>query len=238
LLLPGLLGLADLNRTADAGRRRVCAPRRFHRLRPCEPCSTCQAGSATSATEAAPAWRSLFDGKSLEGWKITNFGGEGEVHVENGQLTLEFGSSMTGVTYTKQFPKTNYELRFEAMQVEGIDFFCGTTFPVGDSYCSFIAGGWAGAVVGLSNIDNRDASDNETTSYMTFKNGQWYRIRIRVTPERISAWIDDKKVIDQVITDRKISTRPETDLSKPLGIAAWETRAALKNIEVRTLPEN
>lgn len=185
--------------------------------------------------KAAGGWQSLFDGESLSGWKSTNFGGEGEVSVQDGSLMLDFGSSMTGVTLTREFPKTNYEIRLEAMRVDGRDFFCGITFPVVDSHCSFIVGGWGGAVVGLSSIDGKDASENETTKFMKFENGRWYKFRIQVTPEHIAAWIDDKPVVDQNIEGRKITTRLEVNLSKPLGFASYETRAALRKIEYRTL---
>ena len=33
-------------------------------------------------------WYKLFDGKTLEGWKSTQFGGEGEVRVEQDQQEL------------------------------------------------------------------------------------------------------------------------------------------------------
>lgn len=183
----------------------------------------------------APAWRSLFDGQSLDGWKSTVFGGEGEVYIEKGVIQMDFGSSMTGITYQKQFPKTEYEVSLEAMRVDGVDFFCGMTFPVANSHCSFIVGGWAGAVVGLSSIDEKDASENETTRYMRFETQRWYRIRVRVTKTKIQAWIDDQQVVDQSIEGRQISTRPEVNLSKPFGIAAWETRSALRKIQVRKL---
>lgn len=190
---------------------------------------------ADEAVEAAPQWRMLFDGKSLEGWKKTKFGGDGEVSVEDGNLILGMGFSMTGVTYTGDLPRTNYEVELEAKRVEGVDFFCGLTFPVQQSYCSFIVGGWAGGIVGLSSIDGRDASENETTRYMGFKNGQWYRIRVRVTDERIHAWIDDEKIVNQGIVGRKISTRSEVNLSQPFGLATWETKAAVRNIRIREL---
>ena len=179
----------------------------------------------------------MFDGKSLHGWKSINFGGEGEVHVDEGELILDMGTSMTGIVYKGELPKTNYEVELEAKRVEGIDFFCGLTFPVADSHCSFIVGGWAGAVVGISSIDGRDASMNETTTYMKFDKDTWYRIRVRVTAERIQTWIDDKPVVDQDIRNRKISTRRESDPSKPFGICTWETKAALRGIRVRELPK-
>lgn len=182
-----------------------------------------------------PKWRALFDGKSLDGWQKTPFGGEGEVKVEDGNLILGMGFSLTGVTYTGELPHSNYEVELDAKRVEGIDFFCGLTFPVKDSHCSFIVGGWAGGIVGLSSIDGKDASENETTRFMGFKTGQWYHIRLRVTDDLIEAWIDDDKVVHQRITDRMISTRPEVNLSKPFGFATWETKAALRNIRLREI---
>jgi hypothetical protein len=181
-------------------------------------------------------WRDLFDGQSLADWKITNFGGEGEVTVEDGVIQMDYGSSLTGITYKgKKLPRTNYEISLEAMKVDGGDFFCALTFPVDKSYCSFIVGGWAGAIVGLSSIDGKDASENKTTRFMNFDSERWYKIRLRVTPKNISAWIDKKQVVDQSIVGHKISTRNEVDLSMPLGIAAWETQSALRKIRIRQL---
>ena len=157
--------------------------------------------------------------------------------MQDGQIVLDFGYSLTGINYTEQFPKTNYEISLEAKRTQGIDFFCGLTFPVEESYCSLIVAGWAGAVVGLSSIDGRDASENETTRYMSFDNDRWYRIRVRVTPAKIMAWIDDELVVDQVITGRRISTRNEVDLSRPLGISAYESEAVLRDIKYRLLPQ-
>ncbi len=182
-------------------------------------------------------WQPLFDGKSLKGWKETDFGGQGDVAVENGNLKLEYGETLTGITYSsdKELPTTNYEIALEAMRTDGIDFFCGLTFPVDKSHCSLIVGGWAGTVVGLSSIDGKDASDNDTTRFMTFKNNQWYKIRLRVTSKKIQAWIDDKRVVDQNTEGRQISTRNEVDLSKPLGISVWQSEAALRNVRLRQL---
>lgn len=177
----------------------------------------------------------LFDGRTLAGWKVTDFGGQGEVRVEDGQLILEFGSPMTGVTWQRSFPKTDYEVELDAMRVDGDDFFCGLTFPVGEAPCSLILGGWGGATVGLSSIDGQDASDNETTSYQEFKPRQWYHVRLRVTPERIECWLDKQKIADVELAGKKISIRPEVELSRPFGIATWVTTGAIKNITLLRL---
>jgi hypothetical protein len=188
-------------------------------------------------TPQSVAWKPLFDGKTLKDWHVLVFGGDGEVEVEDGCIQFGFGEMLTGVSYTGEFPVSNYEVRLEAKRVDGIDFFCCLTFPVDKSHCSLIVGGWAGAVVGLSSIDNRDASENDTTKYVKFDENRWYRIRVRVTHDRIRAWIDDKLMADQELEGRQISLRPEVELCKPLGIAAWQTRAALRKMEYRHLPE-
>src|SRR2546427_800151 len=190
------------------------------------------------ATSFAPSrageCQTLFDGKTLEGWKLPDFAGHGEVNVEDGRLMLHSGVMLTGVSWTNPLPKIDYEVSLEAMKVDGGDFFCGLTFPVEDSFCTFIVGGWGGGVVGLSSIDGMDPSENETTKYMRFDAGRWHRVRLRVAREQIQAWIDDEKIVDQSIAGRKISLRPgDIDLSKPFGLATWQTTGALRDIRIR-----
>lgn len=197
---------------------------------------TLAAGPAHVQAADGAEWTPLFDGKSLEGWLPSKFGGEGDVTVEEGKIVMEFGDDLTGITIDRDFPKMDYEIRLEAMRIDGHDFFCGLTFPYGDSPCSLIVGGWGGVVVGLSSIDNRDASENETMTLQSFDSNKWYRIRLSVTKERIKAWIDDKQVVDQKTAGHKISIRPEVDPCRPMGIACWRTKAALRKISFRKLP--
>jgi hypothetical protein len=179
-------------------------------------------------------WEDLFDGRTLAGWRVTDFAGKGEVRVDNGKIILGMGV-MTGITRTNPVPKMNYEVSLETMRVEGSDFFCALTFPVNDDPCTLIVGGWGGGLVGLSSLDGMDAANNETTKYLSFENGRWYRIRLRVKPTTIEAWIDDEKLVDVVTKDRKISIRWEVEESRPFGIATWSTTGALRNIRVREL---
>src|SRR5437773_5880590 len=202
---------------------------------PARPQATATARPAASGSGTV-GWKDFFDGRTLAGWKITDFAGHGEVTVENGRLLLHSGVMLTGVSYTNELPRIDYEVSLEAMKIDGSDFFCGLTFPVDNAFCSFIAGGWGGGVVGLSSIDGMDASENETTKYMKFDSGRWYPIRLRVTRKRIEVWIDNEKIISQEISGRKISLRPgEIDLSKPFGVATWQTTGALRDIRIRRL---
>jgi type 1 glutamine amidotransferase len=180
--------------------------------------------------------KQLFNGNNLDGWTITDFGGHGPAAVEDHLLVIKSGASLSGVHWTNPLPKVNYEVELDAKRVDGSDFFCGLTFPVNDSFCTWIVGGWGGSVVGLSSIDGLDASENETSKGLFFENNKWYHLRLRVFAERIQAWIDQEKVIDVGIKGRKIDLRPgDIFLSKPLGIATFQSEAALKNIYVTEL---
>jgi hypothetical protein len=200
------------------------------------PAARVEAAPAPSKPDTAREgeWEDLFDGRTLAGWRVTDFAGKGEVRVDNGRIILGMGV-MTGVTRTNPVPKMNYEVSLEAMRVEGSDFFCGLTFPVNDDPCTLIVGGWGGGLVGLSSLDGMDAANNETSKFMSFENGRWYRIRLCVKPTRIQAWIDNEQVVDVDTKDRKISIRWEVEESRPLGIATWSTSAALRQIRVREL---
>lgn len=177
----------------------------------------------------------LFDGKSLDGWEITNFGPQGPVYVSGDKIILGMGDGCTGITWKKAFPRTGYEISLDAMRVAGNDFFCGMTFTAGKNPCTLIIGGWGGATVGLSSIDGKDAAENETTTIRNFDKNKWYHIRLAVTDEYIKSWIDNDKVVDYKIGNKKLSIRPEVELSRPFGIASWNTTAAIRNIRLQRI---
>jgi hypothetical protein len=207
------------------------APRRAAR----PPDDTLQKAAAqTPAPFEGEGWKPLFDGKTLTGWKETDFAGRAEVQCESGLIVLNMGSPFTGINWTNEFPKLNYELALDAMRVSGSDFFCGLTVPVGESHCSLIVGGWGGSLLGISSLDSMDASENETTKFLNFEQQRWYRLRLRVTEGRIEGWVDKDKLIDVVTTGKRISVRPgDIELSRPIGIASWQTTAALREIRLR-----
>lgn len=194
--------------------------------------------SPTLPEAGKDGWRVLFDGKSLANWTATNFGGEGEVYVEDGALGFHMGNPLTGVTWTgAELPSVNYEIVFEGRKVKGGDFFCALTFPYQDTHASLVLGGWGGAVIGMSSINGYDASENETTDYYKFEQGQWYKVRLKVTDEVITAWIDEEQIFNVETDEKNISTRIEVDPSKPLGFCSFETQGEIRNVKLRKLSE-
>ena len=109
--------------------------------------------------------------------------------------------------------------------------------PVADSFLTLVLGGWGGSLVGLSSIDGYDAANNLTGQLFYFESDHWYRIRLKVTSNKIEAWIDNEKIVDFVINDSYLSLRWEVESSIPFGFTTYKTTGALKNIRVRTLAE-
>ena len=194
--------------------------------------------TALAQAPLSPAGEPLFDGKTLTNWQPSKFHGQGPVTIENGDIILAAGKDLTGVTWSgPALPTTNYELTLQARRLEGRDFFAGITFPVGDSFCSLILGGWGGTVVGLSSINGIDASENSTSQSIDFEMQKWYDIRIRVTPEKIDSWLDGKHIIEQTLKGNQIDVRIEVEPSRPLGIASWRTKAALRSIRLQRISQ-
>jgi hypothetical protein len=183
-----------------------------------------------------PADRALFNGRNLDGWHVPDAGafrGRGEVRVADGAIHLDPGRPLTGVAWGGAFPRSNYEVQAEVRRTAGADFFCGMTFPVGEAHCTWIVGGWGGAVVGLSNVDGASAAANPTTGRRTFETGRWYRLRLRVTDARVACFIDGEPVIDQGRAGHAFGIWPQQQPCRPFGIAAYLTGSAVRSVVLR-----
>jgi hypothetical protein len=180
----------------------------------------------------------LFNGKDLTGWKVQDkydFEDHGKVYVKDSVVYLEEGKPMTGIAWQGDFPTSNFEVSVEAKRISGDDFFCGMTFPVGDSWVTWINGGWGGSVVGLSNVDGYNASENSTSTGRSFESNRWHRFRLRVSDEKIECWIDQDQLIDLERKEHKFSVWDEQAPIKPFGVATWHTGGALRNFTLKRL---
>lgn len=188
---------------------------------------------------AEPTGPPRFNGRNLDNWRVVDtdvFKRHGAVVAKEGAVELAQGDPGTAIVWTGDAPpKINYEVRLEGQRTAGDDFFCGLTFPIHDSHCTLILGGWGGSVTGLSNIDDFPAVENETTNAIEVRPGKWHRIRLRVTPREIQAWFDDSKIVDLDPRGKRFSIWWEQEPVRPFGIATWNTAALLKNLRVEKL---
>jgi Domain of Unknown Function (DUF1080) len=197
--------------------------------------------SAAKSAASSSTALSLFDGKSLAGWKVSDFAANGGAEVnakfEGGPVIIvDQGEVLSGITYTNPVPLVDYEISLEAMKLNGSDFFCGLTFPYQKAHATLVLGGWGGGVVGISNIDGSDASENETTKYSRFDKNVWYRVRVRVTAAKIEAWLDDEKIADVETEGKRIDMRAgEIESAVPVSLSTYQTRAAYRKIQIKPL---
>ncbi len=197
--------------------------------------------AASQADDDKYEWTYLFDGESLKHWTAIQ-DGDDIVRVEDDVLVLGMGPTTTLIRFEEEgseitIPRENYEIEYVSRRTAGVDFFSALTFPIGDKYVTFVNGGWGGFVVGISNIDDMDASENSTSSFMNFKTDQWYRFRVQVTNRALRVWINDEKIIDYIVEGHSLRTRFEVSRCEPLGFASWASEGELKVVRTRALTE-
>ncbi len=185
-------------------------------------------------------WEEVFDGKSLKGWKPfikTKYETGGAVEVKNGAVQLAIGLPYSAVMWEGEFLRSNYEVELKAKRTDGNDIFCGLLFPVGTNYCTMILGGWGNSVVGLSCVNFMIAADNETAVMKSFMENEWYDVKLRVTSEKIEAWVEGEQLIDLELAEKIITPYFGLEIFAPFGFFTFETSAAVKDIYVKRIAE-
>ncbi|MDB4408926.1 DUF1080 domain-containing protein, partial [Akkermansiaceae bacterium] len=90
---------------------------------------------------------------------------------------------------------------------------------------------WGGGTVGLSSIDEKDASENGTTSYQNFEKERWYHLDLIVTEDQIEVKLDGENIINFEIGDQVLGLRSgPIDLCAPIGIATFQTHSEIRNL--------
>lgn len=190
------------------------------------------------ALQAEP--RALFNGKDLSGWKLADFWGNGKVEaISNGVISCGIGKPLSGIAYTNPFPTMSYEVKMEAMRKEGADFFVAMTLPIHSNACTVVIGGWGGGLCGISSIDYMDAAENPYSEGVSFTNGVWYTLRVRVTPRLLEVFLNDTlytaKVPFESSTAFTLRAGSDIDKTLPFGLATYETCGLWRNLTVTTL---
>lgn len=158
---------------------------------------------------------------------------------EAGILRLQWGEGLSAMKWNGPPLSPPFEIELEARRMDGTDFFCALTFPARASgeCVTWVVGGWGGALVGISSVDGKDASENETTLHRPFEKERWYRLRLRREAERIEAWIDGEQVVRLDTTGRRLSLRPgPIDCCAPLGLATWQSTGEFRTLRWRKIP--
>lgn len=209
-------------------------------------CSFCLELSAllfiTSASVAEePGWISLFDGKSLDGWKES--GGKGSFHVEDGKIVAN-GKPMGHLFYTGKVENAsfkNFQFKAEVMTTPGSN--SGIYF-----HTRYRKEGWPEA--GFESQVNATHGDRRKTGSLygikdvldvaPHKDNEWFEYHIIVNGESVTLKINGKTVM-QWTQPESFRTRP--DGGRKIGRGTFALQAHdpnstvyFKNVRVKPLP--
>lgn len=201
-----------------------------------------KAAATASDDEASVGGSEAVDlfAEGIKHWKILeDFPSNGGLSEgkEKGVFRMKMGDPLSGIRYDGplEMPVTNYEVTLDARRTKGSDFFCAVTFPVNDlkTCCTFVAGGWGGALAGISSLGGMDAANNDTSTFHKFETGQWYTFRIQVTPEFLKVWKDGESIVEVELEGRRVGMRwGDIEYCVPFGLATYVTEAEYRNFKI------
>jgi 3-keto-disaccharide hydrolase len=188
-------------------------------------------------------WISLFDGKSLDGWKASEH--EGTFSVVDGQIQVHGSRShlfYVGPAHNADFK--NFELSVEVMTRphanSGVYFhtaFQPTGFPragfevqVANTFPGELKK--TGSLYAVRNVSEQFMPDN-----------QWFRMNILVRAKEVQIRLNDMLVVDYVEPDPPFRADPNFDRVLNHGTFALQghdpgSTTYFRNIRVRPLPDN
>ena len=105
---------------------------------------------------------------------------------ENGSLVLEMGAELSGVRRRERptCPRLITRSLFKPNVRWGAISFVGSLF-LSRIACHLDSRWLGGSLIGISSLDDFDASENETGDAYVFEDKKWYDVRLRVTEEKL-----------------------------------------------------
>jgi len=200
---------------------------------------TALALSSLSAADVEPGFKSLFDGKSLDGWKKAKEN-ESSFRVEDGAIVAN-GDHCHLYYVGDEKPFKNFELRVDVMTEPhsngGIYFhtkYQETSWPKGGFECQVNVShtDWkkTGSLYDVANLGNTPAKDN-----------QWWTQTIIVEGNKVTVKIDDVVVVEYT---EPPGAQAGSDFERKLGSGTFALQAhdpgsktRYKNIRVKRLKD-
>jgi hypothetical protein len=196
--------------------------------------------SAHAAEQARDDWQSLFDGKTLTGWRASET--PGSFSVRDGAIVVRGPRShlfYAGPVAWHDF--RNFELQLDVMTKPGAN--SGVYFHTAWQDEGWPAKGYEVQVNNTQNDPKRTAGlyAVEDNFKAPAKDNVWFTLRIRVEGQRVRTFVDDKSIIDY--TQPKQPERPADMRGRLLSSGTFALQAHdpgsevhYRNIKVRVLP--
>ena len=185
-------------------------------------------GFASADQGAAPegdGWVRLFDGETLDGWKIRS--GKATYKVEDGTIvgTTEAGSPNTFLISDKTFG--DFELQFEVLLEDnplnsGVQIRSKLRNPESGQYGGRVYGpqveveaspGQSGFIYGEAaggwQSPEPESKDPKVNTHRYFKNKEWNTFRVKAEGRQIQTWINGKMVADLQYDEKRYEENKE-----------------------------
>lgn len=198
--------------------------------------------ASLGVTLSAQGWQRLFDGKTMNGWRLMAVhGGNGGVWtVENGALVANQDKDHKGGLIGTEKKYADYEIELEFMVDDPVDtgLFLrvrddGMGYQVTIDYHKdgFVGSLYAPAAGGFIQ-QNKD-----WPKY--FKKGAWNKLRARIEgqPAHVVAWLNGVKTIDFTDNQDRYPREGYIGLQVHGGEGAWgeNSRARFRNVRIQEL---
>jgi hypothetical protein len=211
-------------------------------------CLVLMMGVVTGAKAASNEWVSLFDGKTLDGWKAgenkDTFSAQDGMIVAHGRRSHLFytgpvaNHDFTNFELTaevKTAPKTNSGIYFHTAFQEtgwpekGYEVQVNNTHPGSGSYRELKR---TGSLYGVRNVFKSPVKDNE-----------WFTMGIKVEGRRIQVRLNDLLVVDYIQPDNPV--RKGEGVGRVLSHGTFclqghdpDSKVCFRNIRVKVLPDS
>jgi hypothetical protein len=184
-------------------------------------------------------WISLFDGKTLDGWKVGN--NASSFSIENG--TIRVNGDVAHLYYdgeVQQHNFRNFELKIDVMTTPGSN--SGVYF-----HTQYQEGGWPKKGYEVQ-VNNSHTDWRRTGSLWAIqdiketyvKDNEWFTMHIKVKGKRVTVAINDKQVVDY--TEPENVQREEGMKERILSSGTFalqghdpKSKVYYKNIKVKVL---
>lgn len=183
--------------------------------------------------ESAAGFKLLFDGVSLNGWKLRHENGTPTWSAQNGMLVnvVPEGSHGTDIVTTEKF--MNFTVRYEYMVPKGANsgFYLRGRHEVQilDDYAS-----------GQATISGNGSLYNHTapSKFVSRKPGEWQTAEATIIGDRVTVVLNGEKIIDNVVCDRGTGSQLDDNVKDPgpIFIQGDHGSVALRNIRLKPLP--
>jgi len=201
--------------------------------------NSCETKTNTNTGE----WQTIFDGKSLDGWKKA---GENPESISLEEGTIKCSGSRCHLFYEGEFKNFEFEAEIKTMDHSNSGIFIHTKYQKegwpSNGYEIQVNNSYRGSEKHPERRKTGSVYNIRNVYYPLVKDHEWFKMRIKVVENHIEVFVNDIKVNDYVEPEKpwRWDGGENWKLSKgTFALQAHDPKSTTyyKNIRVRSLPD-